>query len=94
MSQAAAELGTNAAQLSDKAKKMLRTVGFAMVFYCLRTFLFISTRLSRCCCAGADEEFGLTATALGVLSSMYFYPYAAMQIPSGVLSTPWDLDFR
>jgi sugar phosphate permease len=32
------------------------------------------------------KEFGLTATSLGILSSMYFYPYAAMQIPSGVLS--------
>jgi sugar phosphate permease len=32
------------------------------------------------------KEFGLTATALGVLSSMYFYPYAAMQIPSGILA--------
>ncbi|MCE5336764.1 MAG: MFS transporter [Desulfobacteraceae bacterium] len=32
------------------------------------------------------KEFGLTATSLGILSSMYFYPYAAMQIPSGILS--------
>ena len=32
------------------------------------------------------KEFGLTATSLGILSSMYFYPYAAMQIPSRILS--------
>src|SRR5664280_593941 len=32
------------------------------------------------------KEFGLTATSLGILSSMYFYPYAAMQIPAGILS--------
>jgi sugar phosphate permease len=33
-----------------------------------------------------QEEFGISATALGIMSSMYFYPYAAMQIPAGFLS--------
>ena len=32
------------------------------------------------------REFGLSATSLGILASMYFYPYAAMQIASGILS--------
>jgi sugar phosphate permease len=32
------------------------------------------------------KEFNLTAAGLGILASMYFYPYAAMQIPSGILS--------
>lgn len=31
-------------------------------------------------------EFGVSAVALGILSSMYFYPYAFLQIPVGVLS--------
>ncbi|GHU03505.1 MFS transporter [Alphaproteobacteria bacterium] len=32
------------------------------------------------------REFGITASAMGLLSAAYFYPYAAMQIPSGILS--------
>lgn len=31
------------------------------------------------------RDFGLTATALGNLSAFYFYAYAAMQLPTGVL---------
>jgi sugar phosphate permease len=32
------------------------------------------------------QEFGITAAAMGLLAAAYFYPYACMQIPSGVLS--------
>ncbi len=32
------------------------------------------------------KEFSLTAADMGLLSAAYFYPYAAMQIPSGILS--------
>jgi len=32
------------------------------------------------------EEFAVTALAVGVLSSAYFYPYGLMQIPVGYLS--------
>ena len=32
------------------------------------------------------KEFGLYGGQLGILASMYFYPYGAMQIPSGILS--------
>ena len=32
------------------------------------------------------KEFGITAAAMGLLSAAYFYPYACMQIPSGMLS--------
>ncbi|MEM2817539.1 MAG: hypothetical protein QXN39_03550, partial [Archaeoglobaceae archaeon] len=31
-------------------------------------------------------EFAVSALAIGVLSSLYFYPYAVLQIPVGVLS--------
>lgn len=34
-------------------------------------------------------SFGISATALGVLASAYFYSYAFMQIPVGVLSDSW-----
>lgn len=35
------------------------------------------------------KAFDLSGTALGVLASGYFYPYAAMQIPAGILSDSW-----
>jgi MFS family permease len=31
------------------------------------------------------KEFSASATSLGILSSFYFYPYALMQIPAGLL---------
>jgi len=34
-------------------------------------------------------SFNISATALGVLASAYFYPYALMQVPVGVLSDSW-----
>lgn len=34
-------------------------------------------------------SFHISATALGVLASAYFYPYGAMQIPVGILSDSW-----
>ena len=32
------------------------------------------------------KTFGISAASMGLLSAAYFYPYAAMQIPSGILS--------
>jgi sugar phosphate permease len=32
------------------------------------------------------ETFGISASALGLLGSMYFYPYALMQLPAGILA--------
>ncbi len=32
------------------------------------------------------KAFNISAASLGLLSAAYFYPYAAMQIPSGILS--------
>jgi len=34
-------------------------------------------------------SFGISATALGVLASAYFYTYGAMQVPVGILSDSW-----
>jgi len=34
-------------------------------------------------------EFEISAAALGLLSAFYFYIYAAMQIPTGILSDLW-----
>jgi len=35
------------------------------------------------------KAFDISGMALGVLASAYFYPYAAMQIPAGILSDAW-----
>ena len=35
------------------------------------------------------RDFSLTAAALGNLSAFYFYAYAAMQLPTGVLVDRW-----
>jgi len=35
------------------------------------------------------SSFDISATALGVLASAYFYPYAMMQVPVGILSDSW-----
>ena len=35
------------------------------------------------------SSFNISATALGVLASAYFYPYALMQVPVGILSDSW-----
>ncbi len=32
------------------------------------------------------QDFGASATMLGFIAAFYFYPYAAMQLPSGVLA--------
>jgi sugar phosphate permease len=35
------------------------------------------------------KAFDISGMALGVLASAYFYPYAAMQIPAGILADSW-----
>ncbi|MGB9588895.1 MAG: MFS transporter, partial [Armatimonadota bacterium] len=74
-------------QLSELAREMLRYrwICYGML---LLTYIFVYfDRVSPAVIAPElMKEFSLTATSLGILSSMYFYPYAAMQIPSGILS--------
>jgi sugar phosphate permease len=36
-----------------------------------------------------QEAFGLSGTLLGLLGSFYFYPYAIMQVPAGLLADSW-----
>ena len=36
-----------------------------------------------------QADFGLSGTVLGLLGSAYFYPYALMQMPVGVLADSW-----
>ncbi|MEJ2166660.1 MAG: MFS transporter, partial [Desulfobacterales bacterium] len=36
-----------------------------------------------------QASFGLSGTLLGVLGSAYFYAYAAMQLPTGLMADSW-----
>ena len=35
------------------------------------------------------RDLGASATLMGILASAYFYPYAAMQLPAGLLADSW-----
>ncbi|HMK36257.1 MAG TPA: MFS transporter [Desulfomonilaceae bacterium] len=87
MSQSSVEARAVNVEFSGLAKQMLnyRWVCYGML---LLTYIFVYfDRVAPAVIAPElMKEFGLSATSLGILSSMYFYPYAAMQIPSGILS--------
>ncbi|MCB0209969.1 MAG: MFS transporter, partial [Anaerolineae bacterium] len=60
--------------------------GLGAVFYLLGFYLRVAPAVL------ADTlmvDFGITATALGNFSAFYFYSYALMQIPTGILSDSW-----
>src|SRR5512145_2547672 len=87
VSQISAEISSTKLQVSELAKKMLR---YRWICYGMLLLTYIFVYFDRVAPAVVApelmKEFGLTATSLGILSSMYLYPYAAMQIPSGILS--------
>ena len=60
--------------------------GVGAIFYLLGFYLRVAPAVL------ADTlmvDFGITATALGNFSAFYFYSYALMQIPTGILSDSW-----
>lgn len=87
MSQSGVGTSTGNLQFSNLAKQMLR---YRWVCYGMMLLTYIFVYFDRVAPAVIApelmKEFSLSATSLGILSSMYFYPYAAMQIPSGILS--------
>jgi sugar phosphate permease len=61
---------------------------------CLIIFLsYVLVYFHRLCPAvialDMQEAFGVSGTLLGVLGSAYFYPYAIMQVPTGLLADSW-----
>ncbi len=87
MSETTAGVTISREQFADLAKGMLR---YRWLCYGMLLLTYIFVYFDRVAPAVVApelmKEFGLTATSLGILSSMYFYPYVAMQIPSGILS--------
>jgi sugar phosphate permease len=74
---------------------MKKTRGYQYRYIiCLIIFLsYILVFFHRLCPAvialDMQEAFGVSGTLLGLLGSAYFYPYALMQLPSGVLADSW-----
>ncbi len=63
-------------------------------FICLLIFLsYVLVFFHRLCPAvialDIQSSFGITGTLLGVLSSAYFYSYAIMQLPTGLMADSW-----
>ena len=63
-------------------------------YICLIIFLsYILVYFHRLCPAvialDMQADFGASSTLLGVLSSAYFYSYALMQLPAGLLADTW-----
>jgi MFS family permease len=60
--------------------------GFGVAFYLMGFFQRVAPAVMT---AELMQEFNLNATALGNLSAFYFYSYASMQIPTGILADIW-----
>jgi len=68
-------------------------IGYRYII-CLLIFLsYVLVYFHRLCPAvialDMQEAFGVSGTLLGVLGSAYFYPYAIMQVPTGLLADSW-----
>lgn len=70
--------------VSTKKTRLLGTVIFILV--ALFLYYEMGVQVSPSVITGSlMRDFGVTATGLGVLSSVYFYSYTIMQIPAGLL---------
>jgi len=76
---------------------MERTIKAAMryrwVIFTILALQYLFVYFHRVCPAivaqDLAETFSISATSLGVLASGYFYPYALMQVPVGLLADSW-----
>ncbi len=57
---------------------LILAIGYAIVYFHRVAPAVIAPELTR--------NFGIKGATLGILASAYFYPYAVMQLPSGLLS--------
>lgn len=71
----------------DSAKKVLKYRWFIFIVLSLAYFFVYFHRLSLSVVANdLAKDFQATASLLGLLGSIYFYCYAVMQLPAGLLS--------
>ena len=78
-------------RIEDRDTNMARRYRYLI---CLIIFLsYILVYFHRLCPAvialDMQKSFEVSGTLLGVLSSAYFYPYAIMQLPTGLLADSW-----
>ena len=70
-----------------------KSVSYKWVIFGVLAAQYLFGYFHRVCPAVVAPEltkaFDISGVALGVLASAYFYPYAAMQIPAGMLSDSW-----
>ena len=74
-------------------KASAKPSGYRWVVFCLLAFGYLLVYFHRLCPAvvALDMQADLQASGalLGFLAAAYFYPYALMQLPSGLLSDSW-----
>src|SRR3982074_2042355 len=73
--------------LTANARALAWWRGSAIALTCCAFFISFFHRVSTGSIAGdLQHEFAIGAAALGTLGATYFYVYALMQVPSGVLA--------
>jgi len=67
--------------------------GYRWVVFCLLAFGYLLVYFHRLCPAvvalDMQADLQTSGALLGFLAAAYFYPYALMQLPSGLLSDSW-----
>src|SRR5471030_77337 len=71
----------------ENSRRLAWRRGSAIALTCCAFFISFFHRVSTGSIAGdLQHEFAIGAAALGTLGATYFYVYALMQVPSGVLA--------
>ncbi len=74
-------------------REVKRVLSYRWVIFGVMAVAYVFVYFHRLCPAvvadAIQNEFHASAGLLGVLASAYFYPYALMQLPAGLLSDSW-----
>ena len=75
---------------AEMIKKILRYRWLIYIMVAIAYFIVYFHRTSTAVMAQElSADFGLTPMALGLFGSMYFYAYAMVQLPAGILADRW-----
>jgi len=76
-----------------QAQTSVKPSGYRWVVFCLLAFGYLLVYFHRLCPAVValemQADLNTSGALLGFLAAAYFYPYALMQLPSGLLSDSW-----
>ena len=77
----------------NQPKAATKPSGYRWVVFCLLAFGYLLVYFHRLCPAvvalDMQADLQTSGALLGFLAAAYFYPYALMQLPSGLLSDSW-----